>query len=170
MRLHVSSEAELDIFEAALRYERERAGLGIRFETQVNAVFARMLDNPRQFRMIEEGARRALPRDFPYGVFSPWTKISSRCWPCFTCIDTRTRGNDGAATSSESRRECGPRLHLVGAHPPSRNRSLCSTTRCDSRRLRRIPSMRAGNGCAAAQCRSSREAGPSSSSIAYSRR
>jgi len=68
-RLDVSSEAELEIFEAALRYERERAGLGFRFEAQVNTVFARVLENPFQFPAIEEGARRALLRDFPYGVF-----------------------------------------------------------------------------------------------------
>ena len=68
-RLDVSSEAELEIFEAALRYERERAGLGFRFEAQVNTVFARLLENPFQFPTIEEDARRALVRDFPYGVF-----------------------------------------------------------------------------------------------------
>jgi plasmid stabilization system protein ParE len=68
-RLDVSLEAELEIFEAALRYERERADLGFRFEAQVNTVFARLLDNPFQFPEIEEGARRALVRDFPYGVF-----------------------------------------------------------------------------------------------------
>ena len=38
-RLEVSGEAELEIFEAALRYERERGGLGFRFEAQVNTVF-----------------------------------------------------------------------------------------------------------------------------------
>ena len=37
-RLDVSSEAELEIFDAALRYERERIGLGFRFEAQINAV------------------------------------------------------------------------------------------------------------------------------------
>jgi plasmid stabilization system protein ParE len=68
-RLDVSSEAELEIFEAALRYERERPGLGFRFEAQVNTVFARLLDHPFQFPEVEEGARRALVRDFPYGVF-----------------------------------------------------------------------------------------------------
>ena len=52
-----------------LRYERERAGLGFHFEARVNTVFTRLLDNPFQFPEIEEGARRALVRDFPYGVF-----------------------------------------------------------------------------------------------------
>lgn len=68
-RLDVSSEGELEIFEAALRYERERTGFGLRFETQVNTVFARLLENPFQFPEVDEGARRALVRDFPYGVF-----------------------------------------------------------------------------------------------------
>jgi plasmid stabilization system protein ParE len=68
-RLNVASEAEIEIFEAALRYERERAGLGFRFETEVNTVFARLLENPFQFPEIEAGARRALVRDFPYSVF-----------------------------------------------------------------------------------------------------
>src|ERR1700737_4653870 len=68
-RLDVSSEAELEIFAAALRYERERAGLGFRFEADVNGLFARVLENPLQFPEIERRARRALVRHFPYGVF-----------------------------------------------------------------------------------------------------
>jgi hypothetical protein len=68
-RLDVSSEAELEIFEAALRYEHEREGLGFRFEEQVTTVFSRLLENPFQFPIVEEDARRALVRDFPYGVF-----------------------------------------------------------------------------------------------------
>ena len=68
-RLDVSSEAELEIFAATLRYEGERPGLGFRFEADVNGLFARLLENPFQFPEIEEGARRALVRHFPYGVF-----------------------------------------------------------------------------------------------------
>lgn len=68
-RLDVSAEAELEIFEAALRYEREREGLGFRFEAQVTTVFARVVENPFQFPVIEADVRRALARDFPYGVF-----------------------------------------------------------------------------------------------------
>ncbi len=40
-RLDVSAEAELEIFEAALRYERERADLGFRFDVEVNLIVAR---------------------------------------------------------------------------------------------------------------------------------
>ena len=59
-RPDVSLEAELEIFEAALRDQRERAALGFRFEAQVNTVFARLLENPFQFPTVEEEARRAL--------------------------------------------------------------------------------------------------------------
>jgi hypothetical protein len=58
-RLEVSSEAELEVFAAALRYERERPGLGFRFEANVHGLFARLIENPFQFLEIEEGARRA---------------------------------------------------------------------------------------------------------------
>jgi hypothetical protein len=68
-RLDVSSEAELDIFEAALRYERDRADLGFHFEAEVHSLFARVLENPFRFPEIAECARRTLVRDFPYGVF-----------------------------------------------------------------------------------------------------
>jgi plasmid stabilization system protein ParE len=72
-RLDVSSEAELELFEAALRYERERAGLGVRFEAQTAAVFARLVERPLQFPAVEGDARRALVRDFPYAVFFTFT-------------------------------------------------------------------------------------------------
>jgi hypothetical protein len=105
-RLDVSSEAEVEIFEAALRYERERIGLGVRFETQVNTVFARLVDNPFQFPVIEEGVRRAIVRVFPYAVYSHWKPISLRCSPYFTCIDTRTPGSESARTASKRRASC----------------------------------------------------------------
>ena len=68
-RLNLSAEAELEMFEAALWYEREQAGLGFRFESEVDRIFTRILENPRQFPEVEEGARRALTRHFPYGIF-----------------------------------------------------------------------------------------------------
>lgn len=68
-RLDVSAEAEVEIFEAALRYEREKSGLGFRFEADLGRVFARLVENPLQFPEIEPEIRRALLRRFPYGVF-----------------------------------------------------------------------------------------------------
>ena len=106
-RLDVSSEAELEIFEAALRYERERPGVGLRFEADVSGVFVRVLENPFQFPEIDEGTRRALVRHFPYGFrtasFFPWKTTSSPCLRCFTCIGIQTRGNEGAGAQGEER-------------------------------------------------------------------
>jgi plasmid stabilization system protein ParE len=68
-RLDVSAEAEVEIFEAALRYEREKSSLGLRFEEDLERVFTRLADNPLQFPPLEAEARRALLRRFPYGVF-----------------------------------------------------------------------------------------------------
>ena len=66
-RLDVSSEAELEIFEVALRYQREREGLGLRLEAQVNSVSAKF-QNVREnssaaFPAGRGGVRRALPRE-----------------------------------------------------------------------------------------------------------
>ena len=68
-RLELSAEAELDMFEAALRYEGEREGLGFRFEVEVNRVFERIVRNPFQFGELDTGTRRALVHHFRYGVF-----------------------------------------------------------------------------------------------------
>ena len=63
-RLDVSAEAEVEIFEAALGYEREKSGLGFRFEADLRRVFTRRAENPLQFFEIEMEARRALLRRF----------------------------------------------------------------------------------------------------------
>jgi uncharacterized protein len=44
-QLDVSADAEPEIFEAALRCERERARLGFRFEAQIDTVFARLVED-----------------------------------------------------------------------------------------------------------------------------
>lgn len=68
-RLEIRHEAEIEIFDAALYYERERRGLGSRFEAEVEHVLSRAQENPLQFPELAPGVRRALLRIFPYGVF-----------------------------------------------------------------------------------------------------
>lgn len=68
-RLVLRQEAEIDILEAALHYEREREGLGFRFESELDHTITRVAENPLQFPVIEGGVRRALVRTFPYGIF-----------------------------------------------------------------------------------------------------
>lgn len=65
----LSAAAEVEVFEAALRYEREVAGLGFRFESEISNALGRISENPLQFPQVEGEARRALVQHFPYGVF-----------------------------------------------------------------------------------------------------
>lgn len=68
-RLELRQEAEVEILDAALRYERERRDLGLRFESELDVTIRRITENPLQFPEIEPGVHRALVRIFPYGVF-----------------------------------------------------------------------------------------------------
>jgi plasmid stabilization system protein ParE len=68
-RLVVQPQADLDIQAAAVWYEDQRAGLGVRFLDELGLVFRRIETNPRQFPRLEGDVRRALLRHFPYGVY-----------------------------------------------------------------------------------------------------
>jgi hypothetical protein len=68
-RLQVRPEAEVDAFEAALWYERERPGLGREFLEAIRAVFQRIEERPRQFPAVFREIRRAILHRFPFGVF-----------------------------------------------------------------------------------------------------
>jgi plasmid stabilization system protein ParE len=68
-RLVVQPQSDLDIQAAAVWYEDQRAGLGVRFLDELDLVFQRIEANPRQFPRLEGEVRRALLRHFPYGVY-----------------------------------------------------------------------------------------------------
>jgi plasmid stabilization system protein ParE len=61
--------AEADVREAAFWYESKREGLGAEFTLELDALYERITQNPRQFPVIEEETRRALRRRFPYAVY-----------------------------------------------------------------------------------------------------
>ena len=67
--LFVRPVAEGDVREAAFWYEGRRGGLGAEFILELDALYERILQNPRQFPEIGEGARRALLRRFPYAIY-----------------------------------------------------------------------------------------------------
>jgi hypothetical protein len=67
--LHIRPEAELDILEAAIWYENERAGLGFEFEAELGEIYRRIVENPSQFPIQRGDLRRALFTRFPYGVY-----------------------------------------------------------------------------------------------------
>jgi toxin ParE1/3/4 len=67
--VRVRPEAEVDAFEAASWYEREREGLGSAFLARLRRTFARIETQPLQFPQVTADIRRALVGRFPFGVF-----------------------------------------------------------------------------------------------------
>ena len=65
----IEPNADVDIAEAALWYEDQREGLGRAFLAQVDRILERIAERPLQFPEVEGGTRRALLRQFPYGVY-----------------------------------------------------------------------------------------------------
>ena len=68
-RLIVRPEAESDIDAAYAWYEQQRAGLGVEFLDEIERCFVLIQGNPELHATIYTGARRALIRRFPFGVF-----------------------------------------------------------------------------------------------------
>lgn len=61
-------EAKAEMRDAAAWYENEQSGLGDRFLAVVDAAARQLLTSPVQWRKIKGPYRRALVRDFPYGI------------------------------------------------------------------------------------------------------
>lgn len=59
-------EAEAEMAEAALWYERRCLGLGAEFVRSVDACLALVSRQPTLFPVVHREARMALPRRFPY--------------------------------------------------------------------------------------------------------
>jgi plasmid stabilization system protein ParE len=68
-RFVVRPLAEADLEQAVSWYEDERAGLGSRFLTDVDQVFARIRAMPQQFPVVSGDTRRALLQTFPYAAY-----------------------------------------------------------------------------------------------------
>ena len=73
-RLLVQRQSDLDIQAAALWYEDQRPGLGMRFLSELDEVFKRIESNPKQFTLTKNfDDRRAdirtdrKPNHFPRG-------------------------------------------------------------------------------------------------------
>lgn len=69
MRLEFHPEAELELIEAALRYELQVPGLGERFEAEVRRATDFLLDHPEIGQQVDPDLRQfVLPR-FPFTLF-----------------------------------------------------------------------------------------------------
>jgi plasmid stabilization system protein ParE len=77
--VRITPLAEADIARAQDWYESQQPGLGIRFVEHVRATIQRIAQNPFQYQIAVENARRARVREFPYAVWYPFwtTKVSS---------------------------------------------------------------------------------------------
>jgi plasmid stabilization system protein ParE len=67
--LITAPEAEQDIFDAYLWYERQRPGLGEDFLTCVDACIQAICRTPGMHAKVLGDYRRGLVRRFPYAVF-----------------------------------------------------------------------------------------------------
>lgn len=75
-----------DVNLAAAWYEEQRAGLGVEFVLEIDAVMQRIGETPKAFPVVYAEFRRALPKRFPYAVYFRFDGTSSRV---FAVLDQR---------------------------------------------------------------------------------
>ena len=81
-KLVVAPEAELDIAEAYVWYERRRIGLGEEFLEPVDACVGRYRQ-PEMYSLAHDVYRRALIRRFPYAVFYEFAESTVTVYSVF---------------------------------------------------------------------------------------
>ena len=67
--VYVRPEAETDIEEVAIWYEKQRKGLGQEFLDEVLDFCETIAENPAMYPVVHRHTRRALIRRFPFGVY-----------------------------------------------------------------------------------------------------
>ena len=60
--------AELELNDAALYYEREKRGLGVKFLDEIDRYIEAILKNPNAGHSVRGPVRRRILRRFPYGI------------------------------------------------------------------------------------------------------
>ncbi len=68
-RLRLTPEAELDVDEAHLWYQRQARELAEDFLAAVNRCIASIQRHPEAYARVDRTTRRALLRRFPYALF-----------------------------------------------------------------------------------------------------
>ena len=68
LRVSFNRLAERELNDAALYYERESPGLGMKFLDEIDRYIAAILKNPNAGQSIRGPVRRRLLRKFPYGI------------------------------------------------------------------------------------------------------
>ncbi len=72
--VQIRRAAELDMAEAQVWYETQRAGLGAEFRSEVSSVIDRLAANPHIYQIVHRDIRRAIVRRFPYLV---WYRVTA---------------------------------------------------------------------------------------------
>jgi hypothetical protein len=62
-------EARNDVVDAALWYERQKAGLSEEFFRDLQEILSAIEERPTSFPIVRKDIRRALLRRFPYAVY-----------------------------------------------------------------------------------------------------
>ena len=68
-RILIRPDAELDIEEAYVWYEKQREGLGVDFLLCVEEGLSKIEHNTEMYPVMHKNVRRLLIRRFPYGIF-----------------------------------------------------------------------------------------------------
>jgi plasmid stabilization system protein ParE len=68
-KAHLRPDAETDIEEAAIWYDKQREGLGHEFLDEVLSAFKTISDNPYMYAIIHRHTRRAIIHRFPFGIY-----------------------------------------------------------------------------------------------------
>jgi hypothetical protein len=68
MKVRLHPEAEAEVAEAFLYFERKRMGLGIEFVRTVDEAINRIVAGPERWQVMRGDARRCLTHKFKYGV------------------------------------------------------------------------------------------------------
>jgi plasmid stabilization system protein ParE len=69
MRLIYHPHARAELVDAANYYENRLPGLGVQLRDEADRTAAKILQAPRQWRIIETDIRRALMTRFPFAVY-----------------------------------------------------------------------------------------------------
>ena len=82
-RFEVRPQADAELDEAAAWYAARSRGLGAEFVRVIDAAFASIERNPRQFPVVYKDFRRAVVRRFPYAILFTVSEPEIVIWSVF---------------------------------------------------------------------------------------
>jgi toxin ParE1/3/4 len=85
-KVQVRRAAELDVAEAQVWYEAQRAGLRADFHSEISKVFTILTENPLIYPALYRNVRRAIVHRFPYLI---WYRILGEEVTVLACTHAR---------------------------------------------------------------------------------